>query len=57
MNYFSGRKTYIVGALIVLFGLLEGASIIPNEVANQIIVILLGLMGITLRQGVAKAEK
>jgi len=57
MNFLPGKKTYIVGGLIVLFGLLEGASIIPNEAANQIIMILLGLMGITLRAGIAKAEK
>jgi len=57
MNFLSGKKTYIIGALIVLLGFLEGASVIPQEATGQIIIILLGLMGITLRQGIAKAEK
>lgn len=53
----TGRKSYIVGSLIVLFGLLGASSTIPQDAAEQIVLILLGILGITLRLGIAKAEK
>ena len=54
MKFWSGKKTYILGVLIAVIGILAGSSTISMEAAEQIITILLGLMGITLRQAVSK---
>ena len=54
--WLSGKKTYILGGLIALVGILAGSSTINMDAAEQIIIILLGLMGITTRQSVAKLE-
>ena len=54
MKFLSGKKTYILGVLIAVIGILAGSSTISMEAAEQIIIILLGLMGITLRQAVSK---
>ena len=45
-NFFSGKKTYIVGALMIALGLLQGD--------NQMV--LTGLGFITVRQGISKIK-
>ena len=57
MSFLSGKKTYIVAVLVAIFGILGASSTIPQEAAEQVIFILLGIMGFTVRQAISKLEK
>lgn len=61
LDFFSGKKTYIVGIIAVLhgvgclLGIQTGAPCVDHGTAiNEI---LMALMGIFIRQGVAKTGK
>lgn len=47
LNFLSGKKTYIVGALTIILGLLNGDNAL----------VLQGLSVITLRSGIAKISQ
>lgn len=57
-DYFSGKKTYILGVLTALYGVLTVFDVI-NFTAEQekaVFVFLAAVFTITLRAGIAKSE-
>jgi hypothetical protein len=52
-NLLSGKKTYLVSAVIFLVGGLQALGI---EIPTELYAILGSLLGVTLRSGIAKAE-
>ena len=51
---FEGKKTYILGVMIVAVSVIMGMGYIDKEIGGSIVAALLGGMGITLRSGIKK---
>ena len=52
-NFLSGKKTYLVGAVIFILGGLQALGV---NVPSEVYAILGSLMGVSLRAGISKVE-
>lgn len=50
-NFFDGKKAYITSAVIFIVG---GLKALGYEIPDEIVVMLLGLLGASLRSGISK---
>ncbi len=57
MNFLTNLKTYIVGALIVLFSVLYAVGLIEGETFLKLLGIFLGTGFVTTRMAISKLEK
>jgi hypothetical protein len=57
MNFLEGKKTYIVGALMVIFSLCYAFGWLEGETFLKLLGILLGAGAITTRMAIAKISR
>lgn len=52
-NYLDGKKAYLVSAVIFIVG---GLKALGYEIPEEVVVMLLGALGASLRAGISKVE-
>ena len=55
MNFLTGYKTYIFGAVIVILSIAYGYKVIDQQTFITLVGIFAGLGGITMRQSIGRA--